>query len=229
MPAQRHFEPVLFEFLRDLAANNRREWFKEHRERYEESVREPAQQFISDFGPRLRRISPHFQADPRPVGGSLFRIHRDVRFSRDKSPYKTHTGIQFRHRAGKDAHAPGFYLHLEPENVFLGAGSWRPNGPSLLKIRKRIAEKPAAWQKVMDARGMAEGMDLEGDSLKRPPRGFDGDHRFIGDIKRKDFIAVARLSEDEALKPEFQSICADYYGDAAPLVHFLCAALEVPF
>jgi uncharacterized protein (TIGR02453 family) len=229
MPSDAHFGPGLFSFLRELRENNSRDWFHVHKARYQREVRDPALTFISDFAPALKEISPHFRADPRPVGGSLFRIHRDVRFSKDKSPYKTAVGIQFRHDLGKDAHAPGFYLHLEPENVFLAAGSWRPDGPSLLKIRTRIAEKPAAWQEVMETPGMAERMDLEGDVLKRPPRGFDGDHPAIRDIKRKDFIAVARRSEEDALKPGFESVCADYFGDAAPLVRFLCAALDVPF
>ena len=135
MAAEVHFRPEFFRFLRELRENNSRDWFQAQKARYQRDVRDPALRFIGDFAPALKEISPHFRADPRPVGGSLFRIHRDVRFSKDKSPYKTSVGIQFRHEMGKDAHAPGFYLHLEPENVFLGAGSWRPDGPSLLKIR----------------------------------------------------------------------------------------------
>ena len=131
----RHFRPHLFKFLKDLESNNNRDWFQANKARYEDQIKEPALQFISDFGPLLRKVSPHFRADPRPNGGSLFRIYRDVRFAKDKRPYKTHTGIQFRHEAGRDAHAPGFYLHLESGRVFVGAGIWHPDSTSLRKIQ----------------------------------------------------------------------------------------------
>ena len=110
MAARRYFTIQTFRFLKDLKENNSRPWFHENKGRYEEHVKEPALRFIEDLDPLLQKVSPHFMATPR----SLFRIHRDTRFSKDKSPYKTHTGIQFRHEASKDAHAPGFYLHLQP-------------------------------------------------------------------------------------------------------------------
>src|ERR1041385_1103626 len=138
--------PEVFAFLRELKKNNNREWFAENKTRYEQRVRGPILQFISDFQPRLARISEHLVADPRPSGGSLFRIHRDTRFSKDKSPYKTHTGIQFRHERAKDVHAPGYYLHLAPDDVFFACGMWRPDGPSLALIRDRIVAKPDAWR-----------------------------------------------------------------------------------
>ena len=114
MPDPSAFAPALFRFLRDLRKNNDREWFLAHKDVYERDVNEPALAFISAFAAPLRKISPHLVADARPIGGSLFRIYRDVRFSNDKRPYKTHVGIHFRHRSAGDAHAPGFYLHLEP-------------------------------------------------------------------------------------------------------------------
>jgi uncharacterized protein (DUF2461 family) len=126
-----YFTKSAFKFLKDLEANNNREWFKANKPRYEAAIKEPAIRFITDFGPYLQKLSPNFRADPRPVGGSMFRIYRDVRFSRDKSPYKTVTGIQFRHDLGKDAHAPGFYLHIEVGGCFVALGCWHPDGPSL--------------------------------------------------------------------------------------------------
>ncbi|MGA7097163.1 MAG: TIGR02453 family protein, partial [Acidimicrobiia bacterium] len=114
----RYFQPALFRFLRDLAANNNREWFEANRERYAETVQEPALAFIADFAPRLEKISPCFRADAKVQGGSLFRIYRDTRFSADKTPYKTNTGVHFRHDRFKDAHAPGYYLHLQPRECF---------------------------------------------------------------------------------------------------------------
>ncbi|HZD04000.1 MAG TPA: TIGR02453 family protein, partial [Longimicrobiales bacterium] len=137
-----HFSPALFRFLQDLADHNDRDWFDANRHRYEEDVREPALRFILAFGPRLKEISPHFRADPRKQGGSLFRIHRNLRFQPDAPPYKTHTGIQFRHEAGRDAHAPGFYLHLEPGGCFVGVGTWRPDSTTLKVIREAIVADP---------------------------------------------------------------------------------------
>lgn len=119
-----YISPKLFRFFRDLKKNNDREWFEDNKQRYEDDVRGPLLAFIDDFAEPLYRISPHFRADARKVGGSLFRIFRDVRFSKDKTPYKTHAGVHFRHENAKDAHAPGLYLHLEPGEVFMGAGIW---------------------------------------------------------------------------------------------------------
>src|SRR4051794_36073157 len=113
------FSPDLFAFLRELAANNDREWFAANKARYVAEVQEPALAFVEDVGMRLPQVSRHFVADTRTVGGSVFRIYRDTRFAKDKTPYKTHTGIQFRHARSRDVHAPGFYLHLEPGSVFM--------------------------------------------------------------------------------------------------------------
>ena len=108
MPAQPHFTPRLFKFLRQLKRNNSRDWFQANKERYIADVQQPMLRFIADFAGPLAKISKQFDADPRPVGGSMFRIHRDVRFSRDKSPYKTHVSAHFRHKAtSKDVHGPG--------------------------------------------------------------------------------------------------------------------------
>ena len=134
------FRPAMFTFLNDLAANNDREWFAENKARYEEHVKEPGLEFVNDFAPYLEKLSPHFVADSRPNGGSLFRIYRDTRFSKDKTPYKTNTGLQFRHEAAKDVHAPGYYMHLQPRQCFVGLGIWMPDGPATRKIREAIAE-----------------------------------------------------------------------------------------
>jgi len=228
-PSRAHFSPDLFRFLRDLTRNNDRAWFQANKQRYEESVREPAQRFISDFGPRLERISPHFNADPRPVGGSLFRIYRDVRFSRDKSPYKTHTGIQFRHKAGRDVHAPGFYLHLEPGRVFVGVGIWHPDGPTLARIRRAIVDHPASWKRALAGKRFRGAFELGGESLVRPPRGFDPGHPLIEDLKRKDFIAFSPIAQKDVTAPGFLERFAGLCRDGSPFVRHLCGTLEVPF
>lgn len=223
------FTPDTFRFLEDLAENNRREWFEANRERYDESVRLPAQRFILAVGERLDRLSPHLRADPRPVGGSLFRIHRDVRFSRDKRPYKTATGIQFRHAAGRDAHAPGLYLHIEPGACFVGLGIWRPGREALRRIRDAIVEDPEAWIRARDHGPFRERFELGGESLVRGPRGFDLDHPLMEDIRRKDFVGMCPVSDAFVASSTVAHDFLALAGRGTPLLRFLCEAVGADF
>ncbi len=183
------FTPELFAFLRDLADNNDRNWFKANQERYEKHVRQPALDFIEELGAPLLRISRHYVADPRKVGGSLFRIQRDTRFSKDKTPYKTHVGIQLRHVATReDAHGPGFYLHLEPDNCLAAIGLWEPAASDADSVRRAIVDRSQAWRQATAGKKFRDVYgSLEGDSLSRPPRGFDPAHPLIEDLKRREF------------------------------------------
>ena len=223
------FRPALFTFLKDLKRNNNRDWFQAHKSRYEDLIKEPALEFIAGFAPHLRRISPHFQAIPKASGGSLFRIYKDVRFSKDKLPYKTTVGIHFRHQRARDAHAPGFYLHIEPGEVFVGSGIWRPDGPALKSIRDHLVADPAGWKKVRSGEAFRADWQLEGDVLKRPPRGYDSEHPLVEDLKRKDFIAVTRLTQKALLAPDFPRHFTQLCRQGAPLTRYLCAALDVSF
>jgi uncharacterized protein (TIGR02453 family) len=225
MTRQAYITPELFTFFRELKQNNNREWFEANKQRYEKGVREPLLQFIADFGLRLAEISPHYVADTRRSGGSLFRINRDVRFSKDKSPYKTHAGIQFRHESGKDAHAPGFYLHLEPDSVFVGVGLWQPEAPVLAKIRDAIVAHPDRWQRAIFDEKFCAVYTRSGESLKNPPKGYDPNHPFIEDLRRKDFVASTSLSEAEACAPDFMDRYAELCRRSAPFVCFLTTAL----
>ena len=224
-----YFTDATFDFLVELAANNDRTWFKANKPRYEADVKEPALRFITDFGPILKGISPHFRADPRANGGSLFRIYRDTRFSRDKSPYKIHTGIQFRHDAGRDAHAPGFYLHIQPGNCFAGCGVWRPTGPALRKIRESIDENPATWKRASRGARFCGTFELTGDSLIRAPKGYTPDHPLIEDLRRKDFIGVARLDAQTLTAADFLETFASLCRDGGTFQRWLCRALGVPY
>ena len=228
MSAAPAIPPALFAFLRELRENNDRAWFEANRGRYISEVRGPMLDFIAAFAEPLAEISPHFRADPRANGGSLFRIYRDTRFSRDKTPYKTNVGAHFRHAAGKDAHAPGFYLHLEPGRCFAGCGIWRPGGEAVGRIRDAIADRPGAWGRITGD-SFCETFTLMGDSLKRPPRGYDAGHPLIGDLKRKDFIARAEVSEADAAAPGFLDCFAGIARSGGPFVRFLSEALGVPF
>jgi len=217
------FSPEAFVFLRQLKRNNDREWFAKNKARYQTSIVEPALSFIGNFAPQLERISPFFVADARPTRGSLFRIYRDTRFSPDKRPFKTHVGIHFSHASGKDAHAPVFYLHLEPDNCFAAAGIWHPDNRVLTRVRMAIARDTQQWAKVR------KKLTLEGDRLSRPPRGFDASHPFIEDLKMKDFVASVALSQDQIcsdrLMHDFVSACRKM----SPLVEFTAKALGLKF
>ena len=226
---RQHFGPELFEFLLDLRANNIREWFQENKGRYERYVKEPLLRFIEDFEPYLHSISEHFVADSRANGGSMFRIYRDVRFSKDKTPYKTQAAVHFRHEAGKSAHAPGFYLHLAPDEVFAGVGLWRPDSAALGRIRDRIVAVPAGWENAVGAYAFLDEFHLAGDSLKRPPKGFDPEHPLIEDLKRKDHVATCMFDEDEATAAGFIDSFADACRRASPYVQFLTTAVGLPY
>jgi uncharacterized protein (TIGR02453 family) len=224
------FTPETFTFLRALRRHNDREWFEANKARYESLVREPALAFIEAMAPVLAAFAPKFRADARKVGGSLMRVYRDTRFSSDKTPYKTNIGIQFRHVRGKDVHAPGWYVHIaEDEECFFGAGCWRPEADALLKIRQAIAETPKPWFAVRDSKTFTRHWTLGGDRLQRPPRGFVAGHVAIDDLRRKDFIALASLSVEEVTSQHFVTLAGQRFADAAPLMRFLCGALEVPF
>lgn len=225
----RYFTPRLFSFLRELAAHNDREWFAAHRNDYERHLREPALRFITEAAPALGEMSPHFVADPRKVGGSLLRIQRDVRFSADKSPYRTYLGIHFRHSQWKESHTPSIYLAVRPRGSYLGVGSWRPDGETTRAIRRAIADRADVWEKATRAEAFREVFALVGDELKRPPRGFDPAHPLIDDLRRKDFAGAASLSQTQIASDDFLERFIGYFRRATPLLEFLCQAKGVPF
>jgi len=223
------FEAETLKFLEDLSENNNREWFKEHKSRYEEQVLDVALRFIQSMHDPLQEIAPHFVAQATRMGGSLMRVYRDTRFSKNKLPYKTNIGIQFRHELAKNVHSPGYYVHIDPDEVFLGAGMWRPDADPLRGIRERIAAKPTEWKRAVGDRGFRRHFSLGGESLTRPPRGFDKDHEHIDDIKRKSFIAVKYMDRDDCLSPQFQRRVETAFKAADPYMRFLCKAVGVPF
>lgn len=216
-------------FLKTLSENNNRDWFNENKQRYEDEVRVPALDYIESMGQHMAKISPHFIVSAKKVGGSLMRVHKDIRFSKDKTPYKTNIGIHFKHARGKDVHAPGFYLHIEPGEVFIGAGIWRPESSTLKNVRTLIDEYPDEWKKLSTKITDKGGFHLAGESLKRPPLGFAKDHSFIEDLKRKDFIAVQNLKVSSVYAKDFEKNTAKLFKAASPLVEFICNADDLAF
>ena len=225
----RYFSKRTFAFLAALAENNDRLWFEEHKQEYEDQVRAPALAFIADMAAVLPSISPHFRAVPKKAGGSLMRVQRNLRFSRDKTPYKTNVGIQFRHELGRDVHAPGFYVHVEPGDCFVGAGLWRPEPEALLRIRQAIAGQGEAWTAARDHRNFRRHFLLSGEALANAPRGFAKDHPLLADLKRKDFIGLARLTQAQVVSAEFLPLAAERFRAAGPLMRFLCEALALRY
>lgn len=215
-------------FLKELEKNNNREWFDANKHRYESAVREPALAYIEAMAPHLAKISGAFVASPKKVGGSLMRVYRDIRFSKDKTPYKTNIGIQFRHVAGKDVHAPGFYLHIEPATVFMGAGIWRPDSATVNNTRMHMDNSQAEWKKLVAAL-KRKGFELHGESLKKPPRGYPADHPLIEDLKRKDFIATQDLKVSEVTKKDFVKQTAALFAATKHFVRFICEANDLDY
>jgi uncharacterized protein (TIGR02453 family) len=215
------FSISLFQFLDELAVHNASEWFFANQERYWLEVRDPALTFIAAAGPALQRLSPRIVADPRPIGGSLFRIYRDLRYSSDKSPYKTSVSMRFPVRGARNQSAePGYYLHIATGGSFLAAGVWHPDAACLTKIRQAIVARSVEWARARKA-GLDEGAEL----LARVPRGFDPEHRFAHDLRRRDFVASTRLTDAQVTDAAFMRTFTHQCRRLAPLVRFLVTAL----
>ncbi|MDA3914598.1 DUF2461 domain-containing protein [Oleiagrimonas sp.] len=223
-----YFTPATLRFLRQLKRNNNRAWFHEHKAQYEEHLREPFLTLIADLQEPVTRISAHYRADPSKVGGSLFRIHRDVRFSHNKLPYKTWSGARFFHERRREVHAPAFYLHIEPGNSFAGGGMWHPESKVLRSIRTFIVDNPGAWTRATGT-AFRKRFDFHGERLKRPPRGFDPEHALIEDLKLKSFATGVSLDDELICSHGLVAAVANSFKQVAPLVDYLCAALDLEF
>lgn len=219
------FSRETIQFLVDLAAHNDKTWFTANKGRYETEVRDRAMRFVAEMGPRMAKFSSHLVADPRPVGGSLSRIYRDLRFSPDKRPYRTNVGIHFYHeKVDQGAESlPGFYLHIMPGESFVASGVWHPAPPALLKIRQRIVAKPSEWARAH------KGVELGGESLKRVPPGFDAESPVAEDLKRKDFIASVDLPDASIVSAEFPTRFLAACARLQPLNDFVATAAGIPW
>ncbi len=223
------FSQDTINFLEKLQKNNRRDWFNAHKEEYEQFVREPAFALIHALENDIKAISPNFTAIAKKNGGSLMRVYRDIRYSKDKSPYKSYIGIHFKHLLAKGAHTPAFYLHIHPDECFLGVGCWQPESVNLHKIRDYMIDNPNSWRLTINDKKFCQYFQLSGNRLKRPPRGFPTDHPLIEDLKRKDFIAIHHFPLKQALAKDFDRFIAQRFQAGAGLVEWLCDACDFPF
>jgi uncharacterized protein (TIGR02453 family) len=225
-----YFSDRSLRFLRALARNNNREWFHGHKTDYETHVRAPFQRLLSDLQPDLRQVSEHYRAEPKTVGGSLFRIQRDTRFAHDKSPYKGWQGARLFHARCREVDAPSFYLHLQPGGCFVGAGLWHPEPDTLRRIRQFIVDNPGSWQAAAHAPAFRSRYALdESDKLVRNPRGYPPDFAFIDDLRRRNFVGYRMIEDSVMLGPRLRSTLAKDLQALAPLTDYLCASLDLEF
>ena len=225
------FRPAAFDFLRDLARNNRKDWFEANRDVYEREVRDPMRRLVEALDTRLASIAPEIIGDPRR---SMFRIHRDVRFSADKAPYKTNAGAWLYHRdAGRkvgtvgEGGGAGFYFHLDRTACFMAGGIWMPARPALLRIREAIAGQPTALTRLTKAPGFRRRFDgLRAEPrLRRVPRDFAPDHPAAEWLKLQSFTAAAAIERSVVTSPRLvDRLCRDFEL-LVPLVRWLNRAL----
>lgn len=225
------FSSETLRFFRGLARRNEKPWFEAHRDDYEQHVRGPMRELVEELDVRLARFAPEIVGDPRR---SIFRINRDIRFSRDKSPYKTHIGAWFYHRdasrkVGQDGEggSAGFYVQIAPGDSFTGGGIWMPPRPALTRIRDAIAENSRAFARIADhpsLRRRLGGLTRE-DALKRTPRGYAPDHPAATWLRLQSFTAGRTLSDTEALSPRLATLLERQFRLLLPLVRWLNGAL----
>ncbi|TAM12265.1 MAG: DUF2461 domain-containing protein [Nevskiaceae bacterium] len=225
------FTPASFAFLRALQAHNDRAWFNAHKQDYLDHVRTPLLDLIAALAAPLAKVSPHFVADPRPQGGCMFRIYRDTRFSHDKRPYKEWASFKLFHERTRElgGAAPLFYLHVQPGQCFVGAGVWHPQRDALLRIRNYLVNNPASWKQIAALAGPRRHFQFGGESLQRPPHGFDPAHELIDDLRRKDFVLHCALPDNVLLAPDLPRQVMRIYRTLAPLNDWLCGALDLDF
>ncbi len=218
------FSPAAFQFLVELRANNNREWFNEHKQVYQEAIVEPALAFIVALGERLRAIHPDLNVDTRTNGaGSLMRIYRDTRFSKDKTPYKTNVGIVWWQGEGKKMERPGFYFHLAPESSWVGGGLYMFPPPALEAFQVAVDDptRGAALQGVLEQL-QAKGFRIWGERYKRVPQGYSADHPRADLLKYKGLFAASPDFPPAVLgSPELVDACYDICAAQAPLQQWL--------
>jgi uncharacterized protein (TIGR02453 family) len=221
------FSPAATKFLSDLARTNNRPWFEAHREVYDRELRAPLRALIEEMDVRLATTAPELVGDPKR---SPFRIHRDVRFSKDKSPYKTNVGFWLAHRdvgrAASEIHGgAGLYFHLQPRQSFIAAGIWMPAPPALAKLRAALADDVPGFKKTLTTLKKSFGPLSEEAVLTRVPRGYADTHPAAPYLRYKSFTVSRPLTTPEARDPTLPDLLIKHYTNALPFVRWLNAAL----
>jgi len=225
-----YFTDKSFKFLRGLARHNERAWFLDHKADYDAHVRAPFQRLLTDLQPIVAEISAHYRSDPKPVGGSLFRIQRDTRFANDKTPYKTWQGARLLHARSKQVESPLFYLHLQPGNCFVAAGLWHSPPEVQRRVRQFIVDNPAGWKTAAHAPAFRKRFDLDdSDMLVRVPKGYPDDFPYLDDLRRRNFVAERGIDDATMLGPRLRQTLSADLAALGPFVDYLCAALDLEY
>lgn len=221
------FRPDALRFLRDLARNNRREWFEAHRETYEVEVQQPLLALLDELDVRLASLAPELAADRKR---SVFRIYRDIRFSKDKSPYKTHVAFWVGHRAFEGSRpaihgGAGIYFHLEPGRSIIAGGMWMPPAPALAKIRAALNDDLAGFEAARRRLRPTFGELSQESVMKRPPRGFGTDHPAAKWLRYRSFTASRPVAGVDLRRPDLPDRLGRAYKPIIPLIRWLNTAL----
>jgi uncharacterized protein (TIGR02453 family) len=226
------FSPAALRFFRQLARHNDKRWFEANRDTYEQSVREPMRELIEEMDARFMRFAPEIGGDPKR---SMFRINRDIRFSKDKSPYKTNAGCWFHHRKASgrvggeaDEGSAGFYFHLEPGKSLVAAGLWMPPRPQLNRLRAAIAENPESFIRMTRALPKRFGGLDDSAMLKRMPRGYAEDHPAAQWLRCQSFTSGRALTDAQVSSAKLPATLAREFEGLLPLVRWLNGALGLP-
>ena len=210
-------------FLKDLKKNNNRQWFQAHKSDYEAFVRLPMQSLIVALRAEFTKFAPQIELHPKR---SMFRIYRDIRFSKNKAPYKTHVAAVF-HPKGHWQQSAGYYLHIEPGEVFLGGGVYMPPSDQLRDIRHTLVERSEEFLSIVNNKSFRRRFgDLEGDKLQRVPQGYVGDHPMGQWLKYKWLYAGVTWPHERCFGSKFVREAAQIYKEVTPLVRFLNSAME---
>jgi uncharacterized protein (TIGR02453 family) len=224
-PPFRGFPKEGIDYLRLLKRNNNRAWFERHKSEFETAVKFPMQCLISSLQPYFESFAPEFDVSPKR---SLFRIYRDIRFSKDKTPYKTHVAAHFVLRGKpKGTEGSGYYLHIEPGEVFIGGGIYMPAGDQLKKIRSALSNGQKEFLAIVaDKEFIKLFGGIDGERLKRIPQGYEEGHPLSEWLKLKQFFVGVEWKENKCFKPLFAKEVARVFETATPLVRFLNDAMK---
>ncbi|MCG9879586.1 MAG: DUF2461 domain-containing protein [Bacteroidia bacterium] len=214
---------LLLSFLKDLSENNHKEWFDDNRKTYE-NLRKEWLQFAADAIKEVGKFDKEIASlEPKQC---IFRINRDIRFSKDKSPYKTNFGLSLS-KGGKRDDFCGYYLHVQPGASFLAGGSYMPMPAKLAAIRQEIDYNADEFLGIVENKKFkALFGKLSGETLQRPPKGYEAENPMLAYLKHKSFIAEYKLSDKELLKPDFDKKLIEVFAGMLPLNNFLYRAME---
>lgn len=217
------FPPQTLQFLRRLEKNNNREWFQAHKDDYETFVKAPMHELVTAVGADLEKFASGFQTDPKKA---IYRIYRDIRFSNDKRPYKTHIAATFFPKGAEKHAAAGYYFHIAPKEIFLGGGVYMPGPRTLYAIRKRLSREAASYRKLTGAAAFKRLLgEVQGERLKRPPKGFSPDDPAVDLLLGKQFLAAAQLPPDVAETPQLQTEVSKRFEALHPWIDWLNEAI----